>query len=318
MIIFINGLQWREYKKLEWGCVGESACADSWGRALRTGEPSVSLPCFAERRYGGVMEDELLIALTPEDLVVAVEGMEALARNGLRYPIPPYGIQTDARAGSAPATTDQAARPHRSTTQNTQTGDNVALQPTKEGFDLGIVTSNGDEMLEFYRDVLGLEFEATLNMENVGIAQMHRLWADKSLLKLVVPVADVPAGATGGITGATGLRYFTFNVGNFEEVMTACEDAGANIIWRRLEARPGVVVGMVEDPDGNWVEFIDNPPDFRSLDSGCGLRAEAAAEPARICCITPSGGSRSASTSAHDSPPTAGGGTLRSGASHPR
>ena len=25
--------------------------------------------------------------------------MEALSRNGLRYPIPPYGIQTDARAG---------------------------------------------------------------------------------------------------------------------------------------------------------------------------------------------------------------------------
>ncbi|WP_428119985.1 VOC family protein [Candidatus Poriferisodalis sp.] len=76
----------------------------------------------------------------------------------------------------------------------------MALQPTKEGFDLGIVTSNGDEMLAFYRDVLGLEFEATLNMEKVGIAQMHRLWANKSLLKLVVP---------------------------------------------------GVVVGMVEDPDGN-------------------------------------------------------------------
>ena len=136
----------------------------------------------------------------------------------------------------------------------------MALQPTKEGFDLGIVTTNGDEMLAFYRDVLGLEFEATIeNMERAGIAQMHRLWADKSLLKLVVPMADVPGGATGGINGATGLRYFTFNVGNFEEVMTACENADAKIIWRRLEARPGVVVGMVEDPDGNWVEFIDNP-----------------------------------------------------------
>lgn len=99
MIIFINGLQWKDYRKLEWGCVGESACADSWGRALRTGEPSLSLPCFAERRYGGVMEDELLMALRPDDLRVAVEGMEALARNGLRYPIPPYGIQSDARAG---------------------------------------------------------------------------------------------------------------------------------------------------------------------------------------------------------------------------
>lgn len=99
MIILINGLQWQGYKKLEWGCVGESACADSWGRALRTGEPSLSIPCFAERRYGGVMEDELLMAISPEDLKKAVEGMEALARNGLRYPIPPYGIQSDARAG---------------------------------------------------------------------------------------------------------------------------------------------------------------------------------------------------------------------------
>ncbi|MDP7066087.1 MAG: DUF169 domain-containing protein, partial [Acidimicrobiales bacterium] len=26
MILLINGLQWRGYKKLEWGCVGESAC----------------------------------------------------------------------------------------------------------------------------------------------------------------------------------------------------------------------------------------------------------------------------------------------------
>ncbi|NCG41562.1 MAG: hypothetical protein GWP30_11350 [Actinobacteria bacterium] len=99
MIILINGLQWRNYKKLDWSCVGESACADSWGRALQTGEPSLSIPCFAERRYGGVMEDELLMAISPEDLAVSIDGMEALAKNGLRYPIPTYGIQSDARAG---------------------------------------------------------------------------------------------------------------------------------------------------------------------------------------------------------------------------
>ena len=34
MILLINGLQWSGYRKLDWGCVGESACADSWGRAL--------------------------------------------------------------------------------------------------------------------------------------------------------------------------------------------------------------------------------------------------------------------------------------------
>jgi uncharacterized protein (DUF169 family) len=99
MILFINGLQWIGYKKLEWGCVGESSCADSWGRALATGEPSLSIPCFAERRYGGVMEDELLMALPPRFLPGVIDGLEALSRNGLRYPIPPYGVQSDATAG---------------------------------------------------------------------------------------------------------------------------------------------------------------------------------------------------------------------------
>lgn len=99
MILFINGLQWTGYRKLEFGCVGESACADSWGRALATGEPSLSLPCFAERRYGGVMEDELLMAIPPSYLPKIIVGLDALSRNGLRYPIPPYGVNNDARAG---------------------------------------------------------------------------------------------------------------------------------------------------------------------------------------------------------------------------
>ena len=99
MILFINGLQWTGYKKLDFGCVGESACADSWGRALATGEPSLSLPCYAERRYGGVMEDELLMAIPPHFLPKVIQGLEALASNGLRYPIPSYGINNDVRAG---------------------------------------------------------------------------------------------------------------------------------------------------------------------------------------------------------------------------
>lgn len=101
MIIFINGLQWSGYKKFQWGVVGESACADSWGRALKTGEPSLSIPCYAERRYGGVLDDELLMAIAPAYLPKAIEGMRRLAGNGLRYPIPQYGIQSDARAGLA-------------------------------------------------------------------------------------------------------------------------------------------------------------------------------------------------------------------------
>ena len=101
MMYFINGLQWSGYKRFDWSVVGESACADSWGRALRTREPSLSIPCFAERRYGGVLDDEMLMALPPENLAKAIAGMEALAKNGLRYPFAQYGIQQDVRAGMA-------------------------------------------------------------------------------------------------------------------------------------------------------------------------------------------------------------------------
>ena len=101
MMYFINGLQWAGYKRFDWSVVGESACADSWGRALRTREPSLSIPCFAERLYGGVLDDEMLMALPPEHLPKAIAGIEQLAKNGFRYPFPQYGIQQDVRDGMA-------------------------------------------------------------------------------------------------------------------------------------------------------------------------------------------------------------------------
>ncbi len=75
MILLVNGLQWSGYKKMQWGSVGESDCADSWGRAKITGEPSLSIPCYAERRYGGVLEGELLMALPPRYLPNALDGL---------------------------------------------------------------------------------------------------------------------------------------------------------------------------------------------------------------------------------------------------
>jgi len=93
LITFINGLQYTGYKKYEFSCVGESACADSWGKALSTGEPCVSIPCYAERKFGGVQDDEMLMALPPSFLPGIVEGLAQLSRNGLRYPIPNHGLQ---------------------------------------------------------------------------------------------------------------------------------------------------------------------------------------------------------------------------------
>jgi hypothetical protein len=71
------------------------------GPGADTREPSLSIPCFAERRYGGVLDDEMLMALPPEHLEKAIAGMRALSKNGFRYPFPQYGVQQDVRAGMA-------------------------------------------------------------------------------------------------------------------------------------------------------------------------------------------------------------------------
>jgi len=101
MMYFINGLQWAGYKRFDWSVVGESACADSWGRALAKRQPSLSIPCFAERRYGGVLDEEMLMATPPDYIEKAIAGMKALSKNGFRYPFPQYGVQQDVRAGMA-------------------------------------------------------------------------------------------------------------------------------------------------------------------------------------------------------------------------
>jgi uncharacterized protein (DUF169 family) len=101
MILFINGLQWKSYRRYDFSVTGESACADSWGRALKTRQVSLSIPCYAERRYGGVADDEMLMACPPADLARAVRGLQGLAKAGLRYPIMPFGPQAEPAEGMA-------------------------------------------------------------------------------------------------------------------------------------------------------------------------------------------------------------------------
>ena len=133
----------------------------------------------------------------------------------------------------------------------------MGAEVAKDAIDLGIITTNGDAMLTFYRDVLGFKHEGDIALENVGIKVMHRLWFGNSLIKISVPTKDPQAPpALGGIPGSTGYRYWTMTIKNLDEVLEAVSAAGHKIVWPRTEVRPGVTVAMVEDPDGNWVEFI--------------------------------------------------------------
>ena len=132
----------------------------------------------------------------------------------------------------------------------------MGVKLTKKAIDLGIIVKDGPAALGFYRDVLGFKHEGDMPMPGGG-GTMHRLLCGDSLIKVVVPEKVPPAvSPPGGIGGSTGYRYWTISVSNISELVGACEKAGRTIVVPEREIRPGIRIAIVEDPDGNWVEFL--------------------------------------------------------------
>jgi len=95
MMLLINSLQHESYEVMQFHCVGETSCADAVARCYLDRKPSLAIPCYGERRYGHAQDDELVMALPPESVNVALRGMEALYNRGIRYPISYAGTELD-------------------------------------------------------------------------------------------------------------------------------------------------------------------------------------------------------------------------------
>ena len=95
MMLLINSLQFEDYDVMKFYCVGESSCSDAIARCYLEGKPALSIPCYGERRYGHAQDDELVMAIPVEMMDKALNGMEALYRRGIRYPISYAGAETD-------------------------------------------------------------------------------------------------------------------------------------------------------------------------------------------------------------------------------
>ena len=131
----------------------------------------------------------------------------------------------------------------------------MGVKLTKDSIDLGIIVTDAEKALAFYRDTLGFAYEGAMPMG--GGSVMHRLHCGTSLIKVIQPGTMPEAkAAPGGIQGGTGYRYWTISVSNIRELVEACEAKGYKVAVGVREFRPGVTIAIVEDPDGNWVEFL--------------------------------------------------------------
>ena len=133
----------------------------------------------------------------------------------------------------------------------------MGVQLTKSAIDLGIVVRDGQRALAFYRDLLGLEHVGDMPMPIGGGGTLHRVQCGDSLLKLVC-FDETPAPAVGGgVPGALGYRYLTLIVSNLDEILASCTAADVTIVTPATDLGPDIRIGIVEDPDGNWVEFVE-------------------------------------------------------------
>ena len=133
----------------------------------------------------------------------------------------------------------------------------MSIEVKKSAIDIGIIAKDIEAMMHFSGEVMGLEFEAAIDMPGGGT--MNRFKVGDSVIKLIELDPAAPADAApGGIRGATGYRYWTITVGNLEACVTKAAEAGAKIVVPAKVVRPGVTIAIIADPDGNWVELLEN------------------------------------------------------------
>ena len=95
IMILMCGLQKEKYERFNFFFIGEGACSDSLAQCYITGKPSLAIPCYGERAFGQVADDEIVIALPPGDIERAISGMKKLDKIGFKYPIPFIGCGGD-------------------------------------------------------------------------------------------------------------------------------------------------------------------------------------------------------------------------------
>jgi uncharacterized protein (DUF169 family) len=98
MMLLMNGLQFKDYERFQFFFIGEGSCADGLAQCYTSGKPALTVPCLAERAFGAVTEDEMVMALPPGMMAKAVEGLQALKARGVGYPIMYLGPLCDPSA----------------------------------------------------------------------------------------------------------------------------------------------------------------------------------------------------------------------------
>jgi catechol 2,3-dioxygenase-like lactoylglutathione lyase family enzyme len=127
------------------------------------------------------------------------------------------------------------------------------MNPAKDSLDIGVIVRDIKASLNFYQNILGLEF---VGSNPVWFGTLHRLRFGTSDFKLIEPTVIPPQGVV-GLDNQLGFRYVTFVIRNLSQLCAHLTTMEIEFAVPEKEIRPGVRIAMVKDPDGNIVEFVE-------------------------------------------------------------
>jgi catechol 2,3-dioxygenase-like lactoylglutathione lyase family enzyme len=130
----------------------------------------------------------------------------------------------------------------------------MGVHLAKDSLSTGIVTTNFEAMADFYVGALG--FVPAESTTYAGAGTVHRFEVGKSILRMLEVESPPPHTSPAGLRDSTGIRYLTINVTDITEAHEACLTAGVHVAAPPSELRPGVPSFRAQDPDGNWIEFL--------------------------------------------------------------
>ena len=132
--------------------------------------------------------------------------------------------------------------------------------------DVGIVCSDFDESLRFYRDLLGLHVVLDFDIpEEVAVSaglaprgfRQVRLKAGETLIKLM-EIESPPARKKPEF--AAGVRWLTFFVDDARKTYRELSEKGVRFLSEPVAAPDAPAVMCAVAPDGLLVEFVQLPP----------------------------------------------------------
>ena len=134
----------------------------------------------------------------------------------------------------------------------------------------GFVVENVERSLQFYRDGLGLDhagsYEEVGTARIVGYDQPHLKGAllvasdghYLELIEYVKPRGEIRSSEEQHKRAVVGASHLAFIVDDAEDMLERLVNNGGSKFKPVVELQPGVKACYLQDPDGNWIELLQD------------------------------------------------------------